>query len=127
MSSIKPDPKKVTYAEYLTWPDEPRYEVIDGIPHKQSVPSRKHQRIHPANRRTVYPSTWHKDRIEKLNVYQKHGVKEYLLIYPNERVVEQYILTEEDVYGTPFIYKEEDVLRSFVLQGFEVAMIDIFS
>ncbi|PFM75223.1 hypothetical protein COJ46_21975 [Bacillus sp. AFS077874] len=37
--------KKVTYADYLTWPDEPRYEVIDGIPYKQAAPSRQHQRI----------------------------------------------------------------------------------
>ncbi|CAH0343937.1 Uma2 family endonuclease [Bacillus sp. CECT 9360] len=113
MSSIKPNPKKITYAEYLTWPDEPRYDKgCNGAPDLIIE--------------VLSPSTWQKDRIEKLNIYQKHGVKEYLLMYPNERVVEQYILTEEDVYGTPFIYKE-DVLRSLILRGFEVDMIDIFS
>lgn len=45
MSSNQPDPKKITYAEYLTWPAEPRYELIDGIPHMQAGPSRQHQRI----------------------------------------------------------------------------------
>lgn len=73
------------------------------------------------------PPTCQKDRIEKMNLYQKHGVKEYLLIYPNERVVEQYVLTEEDLYGTPIIYKEEEDLRSLVLEEFEVSMIDLFS
>jgi hypothetical protein len=28
----QPQPKKVTYADYLTWADEPRYEIINGIP-----------------------------------------------------------------------------------------------
>jgi Uma2 family endonuclease len=40
------------------------------------------------------PSTWRRDRIEKLNQYQKYGVKEYLMIYPNERIIEQYLLDE---------------------------------
>ncbi|WP_169907672.1 Uma2 family endonuclease [Priestia abyssalis] len=37
--------KKVTYAEYVTWSDESRYEIIDGIPYMQTAPSRQHQRI----------------------------------------------------------------------------------
>jgi Uma2 family endonuclease len=34
------------------------------------------------------PSTWQRDRIEKMNQYQKHGVKEYVIIYPNEKILE---------------------------------------
>jgi Uma2 family endonuclease len=45
MSINQPHPKKVTYADYLTWPDEPRYEIINGIPYLQAAPSRQHQRI----------------------------------------------------------------------------------
>ena len=45
MSMNRPQPKKVTYAEYLAWTDEPRFEIIDGIPYMQAAPSRQHQRI----------------------------------------------------------------------------------
>ncbi|WP_416867264.1 MAG: Uma2 family endonuclease [Imperialibacter sp.] len=36
--------KKVTYADYLTWPDSERWEIIYGLPYNMSpAPSRRHQ------------------------------------------------------------------------------------
>ncbi|WP_138420433.1 Uma2 family endonuclease [Aquibacillus sediminis] len=177
----QPYPKKVTYAEYSTWGDEPQYEIINGIPFLQAAPSRQHQRIvtqltgelytfFKGKKCEVYtapfdvrlsgkedekeyqvvqpdisvvcdekklddkgckgapdliaeilsPSTWQKDRIEKLNQYQRHGVKEYLLIYPNEKILEQYILGESDLYGTPTIYTEEDIFCSHISPELEL-------
>lgn len=41
----KPD-KKYSYADYLQWPDEERWEIINGVPYDISpAPSRKHQEI----------------------------------------------------------------------------------
>ncbi len=37
--------KKYTYAEYLTWPDDEKWELIDGVPHLFSAPSWQHQAI----------------------------------------------------------------------------------
>lgn len=38
--------EKFTYADYLTWPDDERWELINGVPHNMSpAPSRKHQEI----------------------------------------------------------------------------------
>jgi Uma2 family endonuclease len=34
-----------TYRDYLTWPEEERWELIDGIPYMQATPSRIHQEI----------------------------------------------------------------------------------
>jgi len=35
-----------TYGEYLTWDDDERWELIDGIPYNMTpVPSTQHQRI----------------------------------------------------------------------------------
>lgn len=188
MSMNQPQPTKVTYAEYLTWADEPRYEIIDGIPHLQAAPSRQHQRIVTQLTGELYtflkgkpceiytapfdvrlsakedeeeyhvvqpdislvcderklddkgckgapdlivevlsPSTWRKDRIEKLNQYQKHGVKEYLLIYPNEKILEQYILGENGLYGTPYIYDEGNIFKSHIFPQFEITMKAILS
>lgn len=37
--------KKFSYADYLTWPGDERWEIIDGIPYMQATPSRIHQEI----------------------------------------------------------------------------------
>ncbi|GAB6171437.1 Uma2 family endonuclease [Paradesulfitobacterium aromaticivorans] len=37
--------KKYTYADYLTWPDDERWEIIDGIPYMQAAPAPIHQEI----------------------------------------------------------------------------------
>ena len=37
--------RKYTYADYLTFPDDERWEIIDGVPYMQSAPSWEHQSI----------------------------------------------------------------------------------
>ncbi|MDR3541198.1 MAG: Uma2 family endonuclease [Desulfosporosinus sp.] len=37
--------KKYTFADYLTWPENERWEVIDGVPQMQSAPTWQHQAI----------------------------------------------------------------------------------
>lgn len=37
--------KKYTYADYLTWPEEERWEIIDGTPHMQAAPTWQHQAV----------------------------------------------------------------------------------
>lgn len=39
------DRDNYTYADYLTWPDGERWEIIDGAPHMMAPPSRIHQEI----------------------------------------------------------------------------------
>lgn len=34
-----------TYAEYCSWPDQPRYELIDGLAYAMSGPVRRHQEV----------------------------------------------------------------------------------
>lgn len=36
---------KYTYADYLTWPEDERWEIIDGIAYMQAAPSWQHQAI----------------------------------------------------------------------------------
>jgi Uma2 family endonuclease len=184
----QPHQKKVSYAEYLTWSGDPRYEIINGISYMLAAPSGQHQRIvsqlvgefylflkgkncevytAPFDVRlagvedeeeyqvvqpdisiicdnkklddkgckgapdliaeVLSPSTWRRDRIEKLNQYQKYGVREYLLIYPNERIIEQYLLGENAKYGTPNIFMEEDVYHSQIFPEFVLKMSKLFS
>ena len=37
--------KRYTYADYLTWDDDVRWELIDGVPYMMSAPSWQHQGI----------------------------------------------------------------------------------
>jgi len=37
--------KKLTYADYASWDDDNRYELIDGVVHAMSAPSLLHQNI----------------------------------------------------------------------------------
>ncbi len=37
--------RKCTYADYLTWPEDERWEIIDGVPYMQAAPTWQHQSI----------------------------------------------------------------------------------
>lgn len=37
--------QKYSYADYLTWDEEERWEILDGVPCMQAAPSRIHQEI----------------------------------------------------------------------------------
>ncbi len=37
--------QKYSYANYLTWDESERWEILDGIPYMQASPSRRHQEI----------------------------------------------------------------------------------
>ena len=46
MAVPRSDKKRYTYADYLQWADEERWELIDGVPYDMSpAPSRSHQKI----------------------------------------------------------------------------------
>lgn len=43
---IRKEDRIYTYADYLTWPDEERWELIDGVAYNMSpAPNRRHQEI----------------------------------------------------------------------------------
>ena len=43
--SLSEDVRKQTYKDYLTYPDDERWEIIDGVPYMQSAPTWQHQSI----------------------------------------------------------------------------------
>ncbi len=43
---VNPGGAPITYGDYLMWPDEERWEIINGVPYDMSpAPSTRHQRI----------------------------------------------------------------------------------
>lgn len=60
------------------------------------------------------PSTAGKDQIEKRRLYERHGVKEYWLVHPTDRILTVYRL-ENGEYGKPDIAKLEGQTQVAVL------------
>ena len=180
--------KKYTYADYLTWSEEERWEIINGIPYLQAAPTWQYQavllelarqfanylqdkscrvftapfdlRIPEANEKdeettnvvqpdiiiicdksglkktgyygvpeliieVVSPSTGQKDKIEKFNLYEKAGVKEYWIVEPDEKVVMVFTL-EEGRYGRPQMYSEEDKVKVSIFDDLVIDLKPVF-
>ena len=184
---------RYTYADYLTWPANERWELISGTPYAMSpAPSRKHQaitlelsriianhikaqggpckvyaapfdvRLPQANQAVneidtvvqpdiviicdatklddkgclgtpdlvveiVSPATVRKDMIEKLNLYEQHGVKEYWLVFPKEQLVSVYQLDDNKAYGKPEVYTTETPAPIEILTGLVVNLAEVFA
>jgi len=44
-STKKPDEKRYSYADYQNWPNDDRFELIDGVIYNMNAPLRVHQKI----------------------------------------------------------------------------------
>ena len=159
------DPEYHTYGDYLTWPEEARYELIDGVAYLMApAPTVSHQDIagevfrqlanalqgkprraliapvdvrlpkaDEADERidtvvqpdvlvvcdekkisergvrgapdwvleVLSPSTAGHDQVRKLHIYERHGVREFWLVHPRDKVLTVYTLINAE-YGKPY-------------------------
>ena len=72
------------------------------------------------------PSTAYKDETRKLQLYEKHGVREYWIVNPQRPLVMVYIL-KNGVYAKPAVYDEHDTLPSSVLEGLILDLGEVFA
>jgi Uma2 family endonuclease len=56
------------------------------------------------------PSTELKDKREKFHLYEKFGVKEYVIVHPKREYLERYIL-KRGKYGAPEIFNWDEKLK----------------
>ena len=174
---------KFTYADYITWPDNERWELIDGEAYNMTpAPTVIHQKItgnlyillssHPKKRpecfvgiaptdvvfaehdvvqpdvfvvcdqnkiteaniqgapdliiEVISPTTALKDKREKKAQYEKHGVREYIIVDPTEQYVERFLLGEDGVYGTGTIFGLKEILPTVALEGIQIPLWDVF-
>lgn len=182
--------KIYTYKDYLSWPDNERWEIIDGNAYLMTPPSRIHQeilreiftsfavylkdkpcRVYSApfgvrlpsgdedtdrDIKTVVepdivvvcdksklddegckgapdliveivsPSTARKDRVEKFNLYEKFGVKEYWIVEPESKIVSVFTLQDNKRYGRPEIYTDEDKIKAFIFDDLVIDLKSVF-
>ncbi len=72
----------------------------------------------------ISPSSEVRDRREKLRLYEKFGVREYVVVFPEREYVERYLLTDGR-YAFPEIFTWEETLRLNVVDV-EIALWEIF-
>ncbi|MCL2322724.1 MAG: Uma2 family endonuclease [Oscillospiraceae bacterium] len=77
------------------------------------------------------PKTRLKDRNEKLKLFEKYGVKEYWIVDPRLKLIEQYVL-EKGMYITNAIVTlfdkdEEPIIKSAIFEGLEIDLNEIFN
>jgi len=60
------------------------------------------------------PSTSVKDRREKKHVYQQHGVREYIIVNPQDETAERFFLADGGKYGESDIFGWYDAFASRV-------------
>ncbi|HET6528610.1 MAG TPA: Uma2 family endonuclease [Balneolaceae bacterium] len=65
------------------------------------------------------------DQNQKKQLYERYGVKEYWLVYPEKKQVEQFILRDQ-AFTLQNTYQVPDSLKSNILSGFSVELKNIF-
>lgn len=176
------DCRKFTYADYLTWADGERWELVDGEAFAMTpAPSFRHQRIvarlirfldvalegHPCvpfvapvdvvlTEHTVVqpdvgvvcdagkiraegvfgapdlifevlsPSTALKDRRSKLFLYERAGVREYVVVDAEAQYVERFLLGPDGTYGRGELLGSDELLVLRSLQGLQLALWQVF-
>lgn len=173
-----------TYADYLTWNDDVRYELIEGVPYMMApAPSPAHQEISVELIRQIAnylrgkkckaftapfdirlfadttddtvvqpdlsiicdpdkidargcqgppdmiieilsPATAQRDQITKLNLYRDAGVREYWIVFPDERGVQVYHL--ENGKYTAQGYTDADKISISILQDCTIDLSTVF-
>ena len=73
----------------------------------------------------ISKGTGKNDRVDKFQLYEKFGVAEYWLVDPAYQTVQIYFL-EDKKYVLQQFQEIEGLVKSTILEGFEMAMNDIF-
>ncbi|HBA86794.1 MAG TPA: Uma2 family endonuclease [Geobacter sp.] len=178
MGSIAEKPANgFTYNHYLTWPEDERWEIINGEAYSMTpAPSIKHQevslflstlfaqffkgkgcrtfcaptdvvfdeqnvvqpdllvvcdrsKITESNIKgapdliveIISPSTAVKDKREKKALYERFGVREYLIVYPAEELVERFELADGR-YGSEDVFAWEETFPLAVFPELRVSL-----
>jgi len=72
----------------------------------------------------ISPGSYYRDRYEKFSIYEKHGIKEYWIVYPGEKVIEIWCL-KEGKYILRSIAAEKGEVESCVLKGLKVKVEEV--
>ncbi len=189
-AKTKPAARRFTYGDYVTWPDDERWELIDGEAWNMGpAPARQHSlvstelvrqlanffqgkpcEVHdapfdvrlPKNKEAddkvdtvvqpdivvvcdpkklddkgcrgapdlvieiLSPSTASRDHVTKRRLYERHGVKEFWLVSPNDRIVTIYRLGKNGQFGKPAIHGDDEAVEIPLFPGLAIDLRLVF-
>ena len=182
--------QRFTYADYCTWPEDERWELIDGVAYAMSpAPARVHAdltkvlfllleaffehsgchvyfapfdvRLPKPNEgdeetdtvvqpdilvvcdekkldvkgcrgapdlviEILSPSTASKDCIQKRALYEAHGIKEYWIVDPINRLLTVYVREDDALFGKARIFSDHDKVKGSEFPGLEIDLAEVF-
>ncbi len=71
--------------------------------------------------------TQKKDIVEKYELYEFNGVKEYWIIYPQDETIMVFDLDDEKGYQLRKVYTQDDILASKSVEGFSFELNNLFN
>ncbi|MGQ9558690.1 MAG: Uma2 family endonuclease [Desulfurispora sp.] len=75
----------------------------------------------------VFPASARRDLSLKFDLYERHGVGEYWIVFPLDRTVHVYRRDEQDRYALSGEYTPPDVLTTPLLPGLEINLAEVFA
>lgn len=72
------------------------------------------------------PSSIKMDRFIKFNSYEKAGVREYWIVEPEGKLVSVFALQDDQRYGRPEIYTEDDKIKVSIFPDLIVDLKPVF-
>jgi Uma2 family endonuclease len=182
MPLAKEKDQRFTYSDYVAWPENERWELIEGKPYDMTpAPSTRHQmvvlklgtmlstalagspcrcfvaptdvvlseydvvqpdilmvcdkaKITEANIQgapdvtieVASPATGLKDKREKKNLYEKYGVREYILVDPGLRCVERFFLGPDGLYGKGDVFGTTEKVQLLSLTEISIDLQAVF-
>ncbi|WP_366946854.1 Uma2 family endonuclease [Desulfosporosinus nitroreducens] len=73
------------------------------------------------------PSTFQKDLKEKFILYERVGVLEYWIVYPEENTLSVFHLTQEGKYSRPEVYTEQDSIKVDIFEDLTIELSEVFA
>ena len=72
------------------------------------------------------PATSLRDKKEKKTLYEKYGVKEYIIVDSVAQYVERFKLEESGIYGQGELFEPKETLQSVALEDMQIPLWEVF-
>ena len=74
----------------------------------------------------ISPGTALKDKKEKKKLYERYGVKEFIIIDPVDQYIERFLVEEGGAYSKGEIFGPREILNLVFLEGIELPLWEVF-